>query len=84
MACLALECFLHYVNVNRMNMSHIYNGKFNVFIIILMLGMIFVSEAAYRSNMVRYSIVLCFFVIIITLVIRYKNKILEFISTRYN
>lgn len=84
MACLALECFLHYVNVHRMNMSHIYNGKFNMLIIILMLGMILMSGGAYRSNMVRYSIILCFFVISIALLMRYKNIIVEFTSMRLN
>lgn len=57
LASTALECFLHYVSVRKMKMHHIYNGKFNIVILSLMVALSSLSIAVYQNTAVRYLIV---------------------------
>jgi len=83
MASLALECLLHYINVRKMSMAYIYNGKFNAFIIVAMLGVTLGSIATYQSDVIRYGVLLGVVAISIVIGIRYKNIVNSFIPTRW-
>lgn len=80
MVCLAFECLLHYINVRNMKMAHIYNGRFNVLIIIATLGITMMTMVAYCNDIVRYGSIMCIVTIGILVGRRYKKSIREFIS----
>lgn len=55
--CSALECLLHYLSVKRMRMSRIYNTKYNLGLLLVMMSISIVSILVYRNNILRYSII---------------------------
>lgn len=54
--CLALECLLHYLNVRRMGLHHLYDTKFNVALLSFMLVFSFAALALYDYPILRYSV----------------------------
>lgn len=57
LASTALECLLHYLNVRKMGMTKIYNTKYNLGILFIMLCVSIISVALYRNAVIRYSLI---------------------------
>lgn len=80
LASTALECFLHYLNVRKMKMDGIYNTRFNLIIIMLML---FVSTASiwiYKNDVLRYSIIGIISVFVFTIAIIKRSELKKLIN----
>lgn len=78
----ALECLLHYLNVRKMKLSYVYSGRFNVFMIVAMIGISLGTVVLYSNDIARYGFILCILVIFFAMSVRYNGMIKRFILTK--
>lgn len=70
-----LECFLHYINVKNMQLTYIYNTKFNLVILFVVLIISNISTIVYKNDLIRYLIICIGMLLIIFVVIIKKDTI---------
>lgn len=66
---------VHFFFVKLIKIEYIYDGKFNVVILLLALILLPVATLLYKASIIRYSIIGVVAIVLIVLIIRYRNEI---------
>lgn len=80
LACMAIECFLHYIHVHKMGYSGMYDTKFNVLLLAVMMGLSAILMILYQHDIYRYCFIGAGLIITAIIMIRKKEVLREYVQ----
>ena len=78
--CMAFECALHYFHVRRMGYSNLYNTRFNLLLLLIVMGLSAILMMLYNHNVLRYIVIGIGMILIGTLIFWRRDKLREYIQ----